>query len=87
MRVTLNVLYREAIYLLKNKGFETISECNENVSIIWFFDTSDMFSSRLVIEELNNSYRFILLTSEKRIEKIFKCNYLANLRMFIRKEV
>lgn len=83
MRVTVNVLNREALYMLKDKGYKDISsECYTTAVIIWF--KSGVFTCALLIEKLDCRFRYTLITPKTgSIQKSFTHNYLANLRLFM----
>lgn len=88
MRVTVNVLCREALYMLKDKGYKDISsECYTTAVIIWF-KSSGVFKCALLIEKLDCRFRYTLITPKTgSIQKSFTHNYLANLRLFIEEEL
>lgn len=87
MRVTLNVLYREAIRILTEKGYKITKSYTENkVSNIWCkYDTELRVAISLEKKERSCIYTIATNTSEKTIAPTK--NYLANLRLFIRKEL
>ena len=88
MRVTVNVLHREALYMLKDKGYEdTLSEWYGKSVIIWF-KSSSVFNCTLLIEKIDCRFRYTLITPKTgSIQKSFTHNYLANLRLFIEEEL
>ena len=88
MRVTVNVLHREALYMLKDKGYEdTLSEWYGKSVIIWFKSTG-VFKFTLLIEKIDCRFRYTLITPKTgSIQKSFTHNYLANLRLFIEEEL
>ena len=88
MRVTVNVLYREALYMLKEKGYKfTLLWCCDTAAIIRF-KLSDVFKYTLLIEKLDCGFRYTLITPKTgSIQKSFAHNYLANLRLFIEGEL
>ena len=88
MRVSVNVLHREALYMLKYKGYkDTLSEWYGKSVIIWF-KSSGVFKCSLLIEKLNCGFRYTLITPKTgSIQKSFTHNYLANLRLFIEGEL
>ena len=88
MRVTVNVLHREALYMLKDKGYkDTLSEWYGKSVIIWFKSTG-VFKCTLLIEKIDCRFRYTLITPKTgSIQKSFAHNYLANLRLFIEGEL
>ena len=88
MRVTVNVLYREALYMLKEKGYkDTLSEWYGKSVIIWF-KSSGVFKCTLLIEKIDCGFRYTLITPKTgSIQKSFAHNYLANLRLLIEEEL
>lgn len=85
MRVTINVLHREALYMLKDKGYkDVLSECDGKSVVIWFktYLTNEN-EYVLGIEKINGCYVYSLVTPENSYELESEHNFLANLRLFI----
>lgn len=87
MRVTINVLHREAIRLLKEKGYKIILDYIDTDDLRIFCKSSMNQSIMVILEKKESCYIYTISTNTSKKEISATKNYLANLRLFIEKEL
>ena len=88
MRVTINVLYREALYLLKEKGYKISSHSSDKDAVIINYKSKYGRKDTFAIEKDDEGfYVYSIITCRDFIEIISQRNHLANLRLFIEREL
>lgn len=87
MRVTINVLHREALSLLTEKGYKIKGSYNNNNNLSIIFVESGNEKIMLSLRKKENCFIYLIETYTSKKIMLFTKNYLANLRLFIGKEV
>lgn len=88
MRVTLNVLHREAVSFFKEKGYEIMLDyIDTDGSDIFCCKSSVNRSIKVSIDRKESCYIYTIATNTSNTSITVTKNYLASLMMFIRKEV
>ena len=87
MRVTMNVLHREAIRLLTEKGYKIILDYKDTDDLRIFCKSSMYQALVIILEKKESCYIYTILTNTSKKEISSSKNHLATLRLFIGKEV
>ena len=87
MRVTLNVLHKEAIRVLIEKGYKIILDYIDTDGSEIFCKSSTNQSIVVSIDRKESCYIYTISTNTNKISITAIMNYLAHLRIFIRKEL
>ena len=88
MRITINVLYREVLYILEKKGYTIIKSYNncKDASKIWAKLGTRPYVA-IYIMKMDRYYIYTIGTIKNVISTKHKNNFLANLRLFIEGEL